>query len=235
MCGRFTETRPVEEVEQRFVCRSDRCEAKPRYNIAPGQAVPVVVSGAKRLLRNMHWGLVPYWADSERSSLQLINARAETVAEKPAFKHPFQCRRCLVPADGFYEWKKESGQKRTPYRFTLKSGQLFAFAGIWDLWESHDGRLVHSFAIITTMANDVIRPVHDRMPVILSPGEEAAWLAPDTPADMLKTMLKPYVAEFMKSGPVSARVNSPHHDDPACIRPADQQASCDDLPLWNLK
>jgi putative SOS response-associated peptidase YedK len=189
-----------------------------RFNIAPTESVAVVTqqNGARHLDR-FRWGLIPFWAKEAAIGGKLINARAETVAEKPAFRGPLQRRRCIVPADGFYEWRKD-GAKRVPFYFRRRDAGLFGFAGLWDEWRSPEGDTVRSYTLVTCPANAVLAPVHDRMPVMLHERHEADWLNPrnlDT-ADLLG-MLQPYPAEEMEGYEVSPRVNRAGFDDPSLI------------------
>jgi len=190
----------------------------PRYNIAPGQELPVVVAEDSRVLKLMRWGLVPGWAKDVSIGYKMINARAETISEKPSFKKPFREERCLIPADGFYEWKKmPNSRAKTPYRVCLKSEEPFAFAGLWDSWVSSEGKELQTYTIITTEPNDLVRPIHNRMPVILLPENEDKWL--DTglkDTSSLATMLKPYPSELMETYEISSLVNSPKNDIPEC-------------------
>ncbi len=226
MCGRYSLTTPVEAVGRLFQV-AERPNLKPRYNIAPSQDAPVVRAGEAggRVLEPMRWGLIPSWAKEAKVGYRMINARAETVAQKPAFRGAFRQRRCLVPADGFYEWRK-LGKVKQPYRITLADGGPFAFAGLWERWRAPDGRAVSSFTIITTEANRLLRPIHDRMPVILDAADHDAWL--DTagvgPEEAARP-LHPYFAEGLVAVPVSTRVNSPKNDDAACIVPLEDHAA----------
>lgn len=235
MCGRYTETRPAEEVAERFDCEPGRAVVEPRYNIAPGQSAPVVVRGRSRILRSMRWGLIPAGSESEAVGYKMINARSETAAEKRAFREAFHRRRCLVPADGFYEWKRASDRKtKTPYRFVLKSGGLFAFAGLWELWRDAEGEEVFSFTILTTEPNPRVAPVHNRMPVILPERKEAAWLSGDTGMEGLQALLRPYPEAYMDAYEVSTYVNAAHHEGRTCIEPVGAAASAaDELPLFD--
>jgi len=199
--------------------------SRPRYNIAPTQYAPVVTSnneGKNKELSLMRWGLVPSWAKSVDFGQKMINARAETIAEKQSFKDALYERRGLVLADGFYEWKADTfGSKKKPMRFTLKNGDLFAFAGLWERWNSHDcnGTLL-TFTIITTYANELITEWHNRMPVILTPETAADWFREARLTDSnYESILKPFPAEKMEAYEVSARVNSPFNDDAELIQP----------------
>lgn len=219
MCGRYTLSTPADVIQSVFDL-GEALEWEPRYNIAPTQLVPAVVaaeSGA-RVPRIMHWGLIPSWADGPAIGNRMINARAETAPEKPAFRGAFKSRRCLLPADGFYEWQKLEKRKQ-PHCIRLKSGAVFAFAGLWDRWKSPEGEVVESCTILTTDANDVVRALHDRMPVILAAGDYALWLDPKAKPELLKTLLRPFDAEPMEAYPVSTVVNSPRNETPECIKP----------------
>ena len=181
-------------------------------------------------MRLARWGLVPSWAKDPAIGAKLINARAETLAEKPSFKRALESRRCLVPADGFYEWARK-GSRKIPHRFTLKDGGLFAFAGLRETWREPGGGLLESFTIVTTQANDLLKSVHDRMPVILRREDEPLWLDPKTGATAeVKGLLRPFPAEDMAAAEVSPLVNSPKNDGPACL--AAPQPPDDLLPLF---
>ncbi len=219
MCGRYTLTKDHQELEGRFDFKASSFDWVPRYNIAPGQPVPAVISNRERHAELLHWGLIPFWAKDRKIGNRMINARAETVADRPSFRRAFRHRRCLVLADGFYEWKKV-GRRKAPVRIGLKSGEAFAFAGLWEVWRSSSMEEVRSCAIITTTANALMEPIHDRMPVILSPKAEGRWLdaSVEDPAE-LAGLLLPYPPEAMDAYPVSTLVNSPRNDTPECIRP----------------
>lgn len=189
----------------------------PRYNIAPTQDAPVLLDNGRRQMQMLRWGLIPGWSKDESIGNRMINARAETLLEKPSFRKAFQSRRCLVLADGYYEWKK-SGATKIPFRFTLRSGEPFAFAGLWERWQRPDGLPLFSFAIITTEANEEARPIHDRMPVILAPVQFEQWLDPKlTHANVLQKWLNPAVNPALVCYPVSEWVNNPRNDDRRCI------------------
>ena len=196
-----------------------------RYNQAPGQDAAVVVAGpAGRRLDLMRWGLVPFWADDPKIGSRLLNARAESVADKPSFRAAFRSRRCLVPADGFYEWAKGPGNRKQPLRFTLAGGAPFAFAGLWESWEKGEGGAEHpltTFTIITTEPNELVSRVHNRMPVILQNEDEEAWLSGNP--EEASRVLKPYPADQMQSYAVSTRVNSPANEGPELIEPLAEQ------------
>jgi putative SOS response-associated peptidase YedK len=204
-------------IVERFAVSGVIFDAVPRYNIAPTQPVSAILAEAntgERFLDLLRWGLVPFWAKDIAIGSKMINARAETVAEKPSFRTPFKRRRCLIPSDGFYEWDKEGGT-RQPYHFRRKDGELFGFAGLWDEWTAPDGSPLRTCTILTTTANPVVAPYHDRMPVILtSPDIESLWLDPSiTEPDALESLLVPYPPEWMEAIPVSKRVNSPVNED----------------------
>ncbi len=219
MCGRFSSLTPPEAMRRLFHLVEPVPAGPPRYNCAPSQDLAVVIATpAGRRLVPMRWGLIPAWSAGPGHGPCPINARAETVAEKPSFREAFRRRRCLVPADGFYEWRRD-GRRKRPVRFTLSDGAPFAMAGIWEAWHGPDGTTIRSFAIIVTDANALVRPVHDRMPVILAPGDWAAWLDPGNPDP--RPLLTAFAAEAMRAQPVSERVNSPRHDDPGCIAAAE--------------
>ena len=209
MCGRFAQKTDVRKLAKQFGV-SEAPPAEARYNVAPTQAVLCVrEDGDGREMTFMIWGLVPSWAKDPSMGARLINARSETVAEKPSFREAFKRRRCIVPADGFYEWMRQGGKKR-PFFFRMKDNAPFGFAGLWDRWEGEDRQALNSCTILTTEANEVVRPVHGRMPVILSPADYALWLEEDArKGDLLAELLRPYPASEMTSHPVSPAVNNP--------------------------
>jgi putative SOS response-associated peptidase YedK len=220
MCGRFTLTASREVLRDLFPL-FDIPDVTPSYNVAPTQtvlAVRVPAGRDKPELAALKWGLVPGWADDPAIGNRLINARAETVAEKPAFRSAFRQRRCLVLADGFYEWQKVGRQKQ-PYLFRLQGGAPFAFAGLWEHWE-RDGRAIDSCTVRTTSANELVKPLHERMPVILAPADFARWLDPKpATGPELQALLRPYPAEAMTAYPVSPQVNNARHNDAECVAP----------------
>ena len=217
MCGRYTLTSP-DKIAERFAVQADIQLLLARYNVAPTQQVPAILDEDPTSLTVLRWGLIPPWAKDEKIAGSLVNARCETVADKPAFRNAYKHRRCLVPADGFYEWQK-TGIGKVPHRFTLKSGELFAFAGLWESWRKPDGSPVRTVSLMTTTPNDLVAPVHDRMPVILKRENEAAWLDHDTPVERLATMLAPYPTAEMKAEPVSNAVSNARTDSPELIKP----------------
>lgn len=221
MCGRFVQSSPVERYARMFGVATT-VESTPRYNAAPTQpilAVRVAPSGRRELVP-LRWGLIPAWSAGPDSRYSMINARAETVHQKPAYRDAFRRRRCLIPADGFYEWRQERSG-REPYYIRLRDGEPFAFAGLWESWQQPDGERIDSCTIIVTEANELVRPIHDRMPVILPPESHSAWLDPDQhdPARLLP-LLRPYPAQAMEAWRVSRRVNNPRHDGPDLIERA---------------
>ena len=219
MCGRYRLARKKEILGEVFDSGDD-VDWNPRYNIAPSQSVPVVRQDATRPVRSfslIRWGLIPFWAKDAKVGYKMINARAETIAEKPAFREPLLSRRCLIPADGFYEWSKFSKGK-SPFCFTLADDSIFAFAGIWDRWRSPERELVETCSIITTSANALLSDIHDRMPVILEAEDHDRWLDPGfKQVDDILDLLKPYQPDSMRRYRVSTLVNSAQNDDPACI------------------
>jgi len=219
MCGRFTLTADLDDLAERFSFQVANLSFKPRYNIAPSQQVLAVIGAEERRGGLLRWGLIPSWAKDPSMGDRMINARAETVAEKPSFRRALQKRRCLVLADGFYEWKAE-GKKKTPLYIALKNHQPFGFAGLWETWKSLEGETIHSCTIITTTPNALMESIHTRMPVILPRDAEAAWLdrAIEAPERLLPLLI-PYSAKDMDAYAVSPAVNSPRNDSPACIEP----------------
>ena len=209
MCGRYTLRTAAEEIAAAFGVE-EMPAVEARYNIAPTQSVlSIRQSPGGREARWLKWGLIPSWAKDTAMGARLINARSETVAEKPAFREAFKQRRCLIPADGFYEWQRRDGKKQ-PFYFRLRDERPFGFAGLWEKWRSPEGEVIESCAILTTEANELLRPVHDRMPVILHPEDYQLWLEEDArQRALLKELLRPYPAEEMLAYPVSATVNSP--------------------------
>lgn len=239
MCGRFSFS-PIEIlIGERFDIEVEEGLYTPRYNCAPTQNLAVISNLEPQKLSYYRWGLIPFWARDMSIGNRMINARAESLLEKPSFRNPFRQRRCLVLSDGFFEWKKEAigssslqvyrstGQQvtgggrweagsRTPYRIVMKDGGLFAMAGIWDVWKDTAWNSIHSFAIITTAPNELMQQIHDRMPVILPRQFEKEWLTNDNTDDLVK-ILQPYPADEMEAYPVSRLVNSPANDTPEVI------------------
>ena len=223
MCGRYRLSRRKQILEEYFDAHGDE-DWSPRYNIAPTQPVPVIrqhPQEPRRVFSLMRWGLIPNWAKDMSGSARMINARSETATMKAAFRDPMRFRRCLVPADGFYEWRK-TGTSKQPYCFEVNDGQLFAFAGLWDGWRDPSGQWIRSCSILTTTPNALTSPVHDRMPVILSREVYDLWLDPGmTNVDALSDLLKPFDARLMRSFAVSSRLNQVANDDEACSLPVE--------------
>lgn len=219
MCGRFTLAASAAELATLFDLE-DAPALPPRYNIAPSQ--PVVVArldaAGRRHLALMRWGLIPAWIKEITAGAALINARSETAAEKPSFRAAFKRRRCLIPATGFFEWQKR-GDRKQPYLIARQDGRPFAMAGLWEFWQGGDGSELTSCTILTTTANAVVQPLHERMPVLIDPQDFADWLDPATPADLLHHLLRSAPAAGMHAFPVSAVVNNPANDTPACLQP----------------
>jgi len=220
MCGRFTLSYKANELQLALGLKDVPQEMVPRYNIAPSQPLAAVLDEKSRNVEFLYWGLVPSWAKDVQIGSRLINARAETVDEKPSFRAAFQRRRCLILADGFYEWKKTGDKKMPsiPFYFHMKDKRPFAFAGIWEIWHSPDGGELWSAAIITTKANSVVAPIHERMPVILDQKEMWEWLKPNSPA-VVKNMLKPYPKEDLTVYAVNRLVNNAKIDQADMIFP----------------
>ena len=223
MCGRFAQTKELAVLINRFHFIIEDLEIRKHYNIAPGQDSPVIIlENKQRKLKMMRWGLVPFWSKEFPKAARRINARSETAAQKPGFRHSFKNRRCLVPSSGYYEWKELPGVKtKVPYFISLKNKAPFAFAGLWDAWENPEKEILLSFSIITTTANSLTRAIHPRMPVILSPEKEDLWIEPDfKDTQTLGSFLKPYPSKNMEAYEVSPLVNSPKHDSPECLKKA---------------
>ena len=211
-------------MEEYFDAASGDEDWGPRYNIAPTQPVPVIRQHPREPVRDLslvRWGLVPSWAKDTSAAARMINARSETAAAKPVFRDALRFRRCLVPADGFYEWSR-TGKAKQPYCFEVNDGELFAFAGLWDRWRDPNGTAVETCSILTTAPNAVTAPVHDRVPVILDPDSYDLWLDPGmNNAAAASEMLKPYDARAMQCYPISTRINSVANDDEECSRPVE--------------
>ena len=214
MCGRFTLTVDPSDLQEAFADYTFPAQFAPRFNIAPSQPILAIPNDAKQKADFFVWGLIPSWAKDPTMGQRLINARGETLAEKPSFRGALKYKRCLILADGFYEWKSQPGTKtKVPHFIFMKSRQPFAFAGLWDEWHSPDGGSIRSATIITIEPNELMAPIHNRMPVILPPSAYEQWLnpAPQT-ADKLLPLLKPFPAAEMSAHPVSTLVNSPSND-----------------------
>jgi putative SOS response-associated peptidase YedK len=220
MCGRFALTVELDALMEAFPGFTLPQNLSPRYNIAPTQPVPVIPNDDEQQVKLFRWGLIPFWAKDPTIGNRMINARAETLAQKPSFKTAYQRRRCLVLTDGFYEWRKEAGRRtKTPYFIQLSSGKPFAFAGLWEVWKQEDSP-IYSCTIITTKPNAVVAPIHNRMPVVLPPSAYDRWLDPDEHhTETLQPLLKPYPASDMVAYEVSTVVNNPSNDVPECVEP----------------
>ena len=227
MCGRFTQTASRQTLLNRFLIKLISSEIEeqicPRYNLAPSQDAFVITksqAGESRELRSMKWGLIPSWSKESAMRFNTINARAEGIETSPVFREPFKSSRCIIPADGFFEWQAGSSPKQPYYIYPAESGELFAFAGLWDRWTGSDGELVDSFAIITTRANAFMEPIHQRMPVILSDDHFSLWLGEEeTDTSHVKDLLVPAPDEEMAKHKVSTYVNRVDHDSPETIQP----------------
>lgn len=223
MCGRFVQYSLFEALQQTFKIDSVSCDLTPNYNVAPTQEILAIIKhDTQKRLEKLHWGLVPFWAKDIKIGSKMINARAETVSEKPAFRNAFKKRRCLIIADGFYEWKGKKGHKQ-PYFITIPSGEPFAFAGLWETWqnkEDEEESVYRSCTIITTAASESVRDLHHRMPVILLPELHNKWLNPEIqdPRE-LEMILQDGLIRDIQYYPVSKDVNSVRNNDPACIEP----------------
>jgi putative SOS response-associated peptidase YedK len=245
MCGRYTLTAKLEELVRSYLLKQVSGNfsevSEKRYNIAPSQPVLAIREGdgsGDREAALMRWGLVPFWAKDVKIGYRMINARSETAAQKPAFRAAMRSRRCLIPATGFYEWQRNlPGNRKQPYFITLRSGEPMAMAGLWEQWKSPEGERIESCAILTTDANDLMRPVHDRMPVILDAPEFAGWLSreADDPAN-LQALLKPYRSDAMQRKPISSLVNSPRNDGPEILAEVNPEtgAFLDPAPMGEL-
>ena len=219
MCGRYTLASPTERLAEEFGVDASSIELAPNYNVAPTQGVAAVLEeGGQRRLEVLRWGLIPPWADDPGIGSRMINARSETAPGKPSFRRAFRERRCLIPADGFYEWQRTNGAKQ-PYYIHMEDGRPFAFAGLWESWSKGEGE-IRTCTILTTGANALVGEVHDRMPVILAHDAYDVWLDPASERDELTGLLAPYPEDEMETYPVSRFVNSPSNNDPRCIEPA---------------
>lgn len=223
MCGRYTLSTPADLLADLMQVQP-ASDLAPRYNIAPTQEAPIIrlgeEPGAARELWYLRWGLVPFWAKDPSIGNRMINARAETVAEKPSYRASFRKRRCIVPADGFYEWQKTGGSTKQPYYFRLKDRLPFAMAGLWDRWDKGDDQPLETFTILTTEPNELVAEAHHRMPVILGEKNLSRWLDPQADAQStLEKLSLPYPHTAMEGFPVSTYVNNPANDSPRCVEP----------------
>jgi len=219
MCGRFVLFSSVNIISREFAVLPENIVFSPNYNIAPTQEILIVIDEGERRLIKCRWGFIPPWAKDPNIGYKMINARAETLAEKPTFKSAIRNHRCLVVADGFYEWKKEGNEKK-PLYIHLKSGRPLGFAGLYSYWQTPEGRLICTCTIITTSANPLLEPIHNRMPAIIPGDSRTEWLDPEIQNEKrILPLLSPYAAEDMEAYYVSPKVNSPRHDSPDNIRP----------------
>ncbi|NQX57451.1 SOS response-associated peptidase [Paenibacillus qinlingensis] len=219
MCGRYTITVTLEELMLRYdMYDTFMPRYSPKYNVAPGQQVMAIVhDGQRNKLGELRWGLIPEWAKDEKVGYQMLNARSETLADKPAFRKPFERKRCLIPADSFYDWKG-TGKHKQPMRIMLRSKELFSMAGLYDTWTSPEGVRISTCTVITTESNEMMKDIHERMPVILPREKEAIWLDRSRKnVDELRALLQPYPSELMMAYPVSSRVGNVRNDDEECI------------------
>ncbi|MBY0096669.1 SOS response-associated peptidase [Mesobacillus maritimus] len=215
MCGRFTLTATFEQLIDRFDIASFVLDEdySPNYNVAPSQSVIAVLNnGSINKMGYLKWGLIPPWAKDPKIGYKMINARAETLAEKPSYRNAYRNKRCLIVADSFYEWKRDEQKQKTPMRIKLKSNDLFAMAGLWEKWTSADGQSIFSCTVVTTKANELVHEIHDRMPVILKPEDEKVWLNPKSTLNDLNHLLHPLDRELMDAYEVSSLVNSPKNN-----------------------
>jgi len=220
MCGRFSIAKERDEIEDRFEIHIDPAMFTKNYNAAPSQILPIITNEEQEQASFHKWGLIPHWAKDETIGNKLINARGETIAEKPSFRDAAEKRRCLVITDGFYEWQRSGGEKQ-PYRITLADESLFTFAGLWESWKAEDGRDVRTFTIITTEPNELMKPIHNRMPVMLTPDNERVWISDESLEDVIH-LLQPYDEKEMNAYPVTKKVNSPKNNDRSVME-SDQQ------------
>ncbi len=219
MCGRYSITTPVDALRKPFQLEGAPVNLQPRWNVAPTQAAPVVrlAGDGSREFCMLNWGLVPYWAEDTTLQSHMINARGETVHDKPAFRQAFRQRRCLVPADGFYEWQTVAAKSKQPLLFRMRDREPFAFAGLWERWIPPKGEVLETFTILNTAANEIMAPFHDRVPVILAPSDYAAWLDPAVDA---RELVRAPPSEWFDHLRVSTYVNNVRHDDSGCHEPA---------------
>jgi putative SOS response-associated peptidase YedK len=219
MCGRFVRYSSLQEIVKEFDIEEPSFDVPPSYNIAPSHSVAIIMNDSHRKIALCKWGFIPSWSKDPATGYKMINARAESVAEKPSFSRAFKSKRVLIAANGFYEWKKE-GKTKSPYYIGLKSGMLFGFAGLYNMWKSPEGNDICTCTIITTDANSALEPIHNRMPVIIRKEDESAWLDPENKnKDVLLNLLKPYDSGALMCYEVSQLVNSPSNNSPGCVKP----------------
>lgn len=231
MCGRYTITVSLDEMILRYMLAPSSVPFHiPRYNAAPGQSMPAIIhDGQTNRIGPLQWGLIPSWAKDEKVGYMMINARSETVLEKPAFRNLLPRKRAIIPADGFFEWQK-FGKQKQPMRIKLIDQEMFSMAALYDTWQAPDGRKISTFTILTTSSNRFMEPIHDRMPVILKREDEQRWLSRDnTDTSDLLSLLKPYPDEEMTAYPVTSKVGSVHYEEPDCIEEAPGEPIQDSL------
>jgi len=216
MCGRFQLSVKGKHISERFNVEVFDEKYSPSYNCAPSTNLAVITNTEPEKLSYFKWGLIPFWAKDPKIGNKLINARSESLSEKASFKTAFAKRRCLIPANGFYEWKRD-GKEKTPYRIFIKSEDIFAMAGIWEIWKDAEGKAIKTFSIITTLPNSLMKNIHNRMPVILNKNDEKAWLF-ENDTSFLKKLLKPADPEIMRAYQISSKVNSPANNSPELIK-----------------
>jgi putative SOS response-associated peptidase YedK len=237
MCGRSSLTKVEKEIEARFHAtfyteELERYNPLPNYNVAPTQMVPVVTGDDPIHLQIFRWGLIPFWAKDKGIGAKMINARIETLMEKPAFKNLLATRRCIVPMDGFYEWKT-NGKIKTPFRIVTNDQDIFSAAGLWDIWHVPEtGEIIRSFTVITTPPNRMMEKIHDRMPAILLPENEKLWLYTELKPDEAVQLIIPYPAECMNAYEVSAKVNNVRANDPSLILPVESSSQVTQTSLF---
>lgn len=219
MCGRFALSATTKNIEKLLPSLKSLDAIYPRYNIAPTQFIATILNTSQNEISFLRWGLIPFWSKDKSIGNKMINARAETLIEKPSFRNLLKKKRCLIITDGFFEWKKIKGEKRkVPYFIKMKSGEVFTFAGLWDQWKSPDGDLISSATIITTKSNADIKSIHNRMPVILLPEERKLWLSEENDINLMQSLLKPYPEKELEAYEVSLAVNNPSFDDVSIIQ-----------------
>src|SRR6516225_871216 len=219
MCGRFARIVSNKKLREKYRLK-EIAELEPRYNIAPTQPVAVVrAADGENELSWLRWGLIPSWSKDATIGYKLINARAESVAEKPSFRSAFKQRRCLIPASGFYEWQKQETSRKQPYFIFPRHGELFSFAGLWERWHDPEGEEVETCTILTTEANALMRPLHDRMPVILDTSAEDVWLDTRSTVDLLRPLFVPFGSAELEAYPVGPWVSNAKHEGPRCLEP----------------
>ena len=219
MCGRFQLSVKGKQISERFNVEVFNELYTPNYNCAPSQKLPIITNEHPKNLSYFQWGLIPFWAKDPKVGFRNINTRSETISEKPSFRDAFRKRRCLIPANGFYEWKKDSN--KTPFRIFVKEDKLFAIAGIWETWKDAESRIINSFSIITTEANSLVADIHNRMPVILKTEDEKNWLNENDEV-ILNKLLVPFNSNKMEAYPISKKINSPKNNDMEIIIPSEE-------------